>query len=165
VHEQFGEQKAMGCDPTDRFRPMLDCHLTWSMPGLFLLCSRPWLLATADEGSLELAPASRDGLLVHLRPRPEQRLCATTARRKERHVKGERGNERWLRRPDNCHATYRIRPCSRSRFRKDVLLVSGWAERGCVIADTSSFAASGTDCRLLRIVLCVMANNARDLHD
>jgi hypothetical protein len=28
-------------------------HLTWSLPGLFLLCSRPWLLTTAAEGGLE----------------------------------------------------------------------------------------------------------------
>src|SRR5215472_2680393 len=39
--------------------PLLACHLTWSLPGLFLLCSRPWLLTTAAEGGLEPAPASR----------------------------------------------------------------------------------------------------------
>src|SRR3954471_10468587 len=34
-------------------------HLTWFFPGLFLLCSRPWLLTTAAGGGLEPAPASR----------------------------------------------------------------------------------------------------------
>src|SRR5438477_9355258 len=34
-------------------------HLTWFFPGLFLLCSRPWLLTTAAEGGLEPAPTSR----------------------------------------------------------------------------------------------------------
>src|SRR6267378_247002 len=39
--------------------PLLASHLTWFFPGLFLLCSRPWLLTTATEGGLEPAPASR----------------------------------------------------------------------------------------------------------
>jgi hypothetical protein len=39
--------------------PLLASHLTWFFPGLFLLCSRPWLLTTAAEGGLEPAPASR----------------------------------------------------------------------------------------------------------
>src|SRR4029453_4936465 len=39
--------------------PLLVSHLTWFFPGLFLLCSRPWLLTTAAEGGLEPAPASR----------------------------------------------------------------------------------------------------------
>src|SRR5947199_368519 len=39
--------------------PLLASHLTWFFPGLFLLCSRPWLLPTAAEGGLEPAPASR----------------------------------------------------------------------------------------------------------
>src|SRR6266478_10228684 len=39
--------------------PLLARHLTWFFPGLFLLCSRPWLLTTAAEGGLEPAPASR----------------------------------------------------------------------------------------------------------
>src|SRR5262249_18992578 len=39
--------------------PLLTSHLTWFFPGLFLLCSRPWLLTTAAEGGLEPAPASR----------------------------------------------------------------------------------------------------------
>ena len=39
--------------------PLLACHLTWSLPGLFLLCSRPWLLSTAAEGGLEPVPADR----------------------------------------------------------------------------------------------------------
>src|SRR5207248_5816927 len=34
-------------------------HLTWFFPGLFLLCSRPWLLTTAAGGGLKPAPASR----------------------------------------------------------------------------------------------------------
>jgi len=29
------------------------------LPGLFLLCSRPWLLTTAAEGGLEPVPADR----------------------------------------------------------------------------------------------------------
>ena len=39
--------------------PLLASHLTWFFPGLFLLCSRPWLLTTAARGGLEPAPASR----------------------------------------------------------------------------------------------------------
>src|SRR5260370_1257010 len=39
--------------------PLLAGHLTWSLPGLFLLCSRPWLLTTAAEGGLEPVPADR----------------------------------------------------------------------------------------------------------
>src|SRR5438552_8328518 len=39
--------------------PLLASHLTWFFPGLFLLCSRPWLLTTAAEGGLEPAPTSR----------------------------------------------------------------------------------------------------------
>src|SRR5260370_42414727 len=39
--------------------PLLACHLPWSLPGLFLPRSRPWLLTTAAEGGLEPAPASR----------------------------------------------------------------------------------------------------------
>src|SRR6267143_6783036 len=39
--------------------PLLASHLTWFFPGLFLLCSRPWLLTTAAEGGLKPAPASR----------------------------------------------------------------------------------------------------------
>src|SRR5229473_518193 len=39
--------------------PLLASHLTWFFPGLFLLCSRPWLLTTAAEGGLEPAPVSR----------------------------------------------------------------------------------------------------------
>jgi hypothetical protein len=39
--------------------PLLVSHLTWFFPGLFLLCSRPWLLTKAAEGGLEPAPASR----------------------------------------------------------------------------------------------------------
>src|SRR5205814_9327901 len=31
-------------------------HLTWSLPGLFLLCSRPWLLTTAAEGGFGTCP-------------------------------------------------------------------------------------------------------------
>src|SRR4030042_508071 len=38
---------------------LLASHLTWFFPGLFLLCSRPWLLTTAAGGGLEPAPASR----------------------------------------------------------------------------------------------------------
>src|ERR1019366_9875471 len=38
---------------------LLASHLTWFFPGLFLLCSRPWLLTTAARGGLEPAPASR----------------------------------------------------------------------------------------------------------
>src|SRR5450631_3364790 len=39
--------------------PLLASHLTWFFPGLFLLCSRPWLLTTAAEGGWEPAPANR----------------------------------------------------------------------------------------------------------
>ena len=39
--------------------PLFACHLTWSLPGLFLLRSRAWLLTIAAEGGLESAPASR----------------------------------------------------------------------------------------------------------
>src|SRR6266403_4176529 len=39
--------------------PLLACHLTWSLPGLFLPRSRPWILTKAAEGGLEPAPASR----------------------------------------------------------------------------------------------------------
>ena len=39
--------------------PLLACHLTWSLPGLFLLRSRPWLFTTAARGGLKPAPASR----------------------------------------------------------------------------------------------------------
>src|SRR3954454_16118220 len=39
--------------------PLLASHLTWFFPGLFLLCSRPWLLTKAAEGGLKPAPASR----------------------------------------------------------------------------------------------------------
>src|SRR5579863_257216 len=39
--------------------PLLASHLTWFFLGLFLLCSRPWLLTTAAEGGLKPAPASR----------------------------------------------------------------------------------------------------------
>src|SRR6266704_2924702 len=39
--------------------PLLASPLTWFFPGLFLLCSRPWLLTTAAQGGLEPAPASR----------------------------------------------------------------------------------------------------------
>src|SRR5229473_4795382 len=39
--------------------PLLASHLTWFFPGLFLLCSRLWLLTTAAEGGLEPAPATR----------------------------------------------------------------------------------------------------------
>jgi len=38
---------------------LLACHLTWSLPGLFLPRSRPWLLTTAAEGGLKPAPVSR----------------------------------------------------------------------------------------------------------
>src|SRR5436853_957455 len=39
--------------------PLLVSHLTRFFPGLFLLCSRPWLLPTAAEGGLEPTPVSR----------------------------------------------------------------------------------------------------------
>ncbi len=39
--------------------PLLVRHLTWFLPGLFLPCSRPWLLTTAAGGDLEPAPVSR----------------------------------------------------------------------------------------------------------
>jgi len=39
--------------------PLPVSHLTWFFPGLFLLCSPPWLLTTAAGGGLEPAPASR----------------------------------------------------------------------------------------------------------
>src|SRR6266403_525859 len=39
--------------------PLLACHLTWSLPSLFLPRSRPSLLATAAEGGLKPAPVSR----------------------------------------------------------------------------------------------------------
>ena len=39
--------------------PLPVSHLTWFFPGLFLLCSRPWLLTTAAGGGLKPAPASR----------------------------------------------------------------------------------------------------------
>src|ERR1035438_864464 len=39
--------------------PLLASHLTWFFPGLFLLCSRPWLLTTAAGGGLEPTPVSR----------------------------------------------------------------------------------------------------------
>src|SRR5678816_4156803 len=38
---------------------LLGCHLTQSLPGLFLLCSLPQLLSAAAEGSLESSPAKR----------------------------------------------------------------------------------------------------------
>src|SRR5229473_1444973 len=41
------------------FGLLLASHLTWFFPGLFLLCSRPWLFSTAAEGGLEPAPVSR----------------------------------------------------------------------------------------------------------
>src|ERR1039458_8422272 len=54
--------------------PLLATHLTWFFPGLFLLCSRPWLLTTATEGGLEQA-STLDHFLqpfrrpsVHVRP-------------------------------------------------------------------------------------------------
>ena len=46
--------------------PLLACHLTQSMPGLFLTHSRPWLLTTAAKGGLKPTPASRfRGALPH----------------------------------------------------------------------------------------------------
>src|SRR5947209_415808 len=39
--------------------PLLVSHLTRFFPGLFLLCSRPWLLPTAAEGGSEPTPVSR----------------------------------------------------------------------------------------------------------
>ncbi len=46
--------------------PLLACHLTRSLPGLFLPRSRPWLLTTAAEGGLKPAPVSRfRGALPH----------------------------------------------------------------------------------------------------
>ena len=46
--------------------PLLACHLTQSLPGLFLLRSRPWLFTTAARGGLKPTPASRfRGALPH----------------------------------------------------------------------------------------------------
>src|SRR5580693_6412364 len=39
--------------------PLSARHLTWFLPGLFLLCSRPWLLTNAAGGDLKPAPVSR----------------------------------------------------------------------------------------------------------
>src|SRR2546425_11813529 len=67
--------------------PLLARHLTWFFPGLFLLCSRPWLLTTATEGGLEPAPASRfrgadphrsNSYTTHIGP--SSALCARGAR-------------------------------------------------------------------------------------